>query len=114
MTDAQIPDDRRPEFDDGRAPRQLLDREPRSTRTNLPLNPWMIFLAVLWIGLLAFAVILVFASSGFSTANWDGNGANPHAVAGTLADVAGWSFAIGIGALLVWVGVRAAQWKAPA
>jgi hypothetical protein len=55
----------------------------------------------------------LFAWSGFSTVNWDGNGADPRDVAKTMAALAGWSFAIGVGALLVWVGGRALQWKAP-
>ena len=112
MTDAHVPEDRRPEFGDGRAPQRVLDPRPRAARVSLPLNPWLTFLLVTWISLLLLAVILLFAWSGFSTLNWDGNGADPREVAKTMAALAGWSFAIGAGALLVWVGVRALQWKA--
>ncbi len=115
MTDARqsVPGDRRPDWDDGQPQQQPHQGSPSSRKPSAPLNPWLTTLLVVWIILLAVAVIAQSTAGSAGGAEWDGNGPDPSVIASVAKAIAGWALSATITVFAIWVAVKAILWKAP-
>ncbi|MDQ1570697.1 MAG: hypothetical protein QOF79_1371 [Actinomycetota bacterium] len=89
MTDAHIPEDRRPEFGDSRVPQRFDDVDPREVQAVAATNPWSASLGVIA------AVFLVIAL----------------ATGAVSAAVAAFFFGASVLCGLLWITVKALHWK---